>query len=639
MSHPAKARRTGPPRRPPRRPSLLTLANPARRLRIVLLVLSFVFSMFAGRLIQFQAVDAQNVAGKAQDNVRRNPLLPAPRGQIQDRSGRVLALTLDTFTVVASPKEWQQPRNWAPIKEKTKNYKEEAIPGLLRQLNPRFEQAKRDGIAQLARFLDVDQATLARKLSDPRDQYQRLAQRVESGVWRQLDGLDLPGVSAERTVHRQYPTGSTSAAVLGFLGPMKNTGDKHGKPSGEHGVSGLEKALDETLAGTDGQASYVRTIQGQQIPTGAVRRDPIPGESVRLTLDSDIQWQASRAIAEGVARTGSSSGTVVVSKVSTGEILAMATAPTFDPANRVGVEVADLNNRALTDAYEPGSTGKALTMAALIEDGKAAPTDGFNVPDSIRRGGTRIGDHAAHPVKRWTLTGILAQSSNVGTILAAEKSSKERIYQYMRSFGVGERTPLRFPGEQAGRLSSPGGWDAAKAANIPFGQGYLANSVQMASAYNTIANKGIRVPPTLVKEYIAADGQVRPVALPPSSRVVSEQTARSVARMLESVVGEDGTAPAARIEGYRVAGKTGTAQKIDPSCRCYSADSFTASFIGFAPADRPELVVSVVLQDPRGNHGGGSTAAPIFKEIMEFALKAEHVPPTGRRPALYPATW
>jgi cell division protein FtsI (penicillin-binding protein 3) len=352
---------------------------------------------------------------------------------------------------------------------------------------------------------------------------------------------------------------------------------------------------------------------------------------VRLTIDRDIQWAAQQAIAAQVKAAGADSGTVVVMDVRTGAIYALATAPGFDPSDPGAASVEDRGNRALSDIYEPGSTSKIMTAAAVLQEGTMTPDSVITIPNTLQRSGKTFHDSESHPTERLTLTGVLAKSSNIGAIQASETIGKDKLYGYLKKFGIGDPTGLGFPGESRGVLTPPSTWSGTQAATVAFGQGLSLNTVQATSVYATIANNGVRVSPSLIAGATAPDGTFTPAAAPTTTRVVSARTATELRAMLESVVSDQGTAPMARIPGYRVAGKTGTANRVDPSCSCYRG--YTASFIGFAPADAPRLVVSVTLQNPKGGvHFGGLLGGPVFKQVMSFALQSLDIPPTGTLP-------
>ena len=321
----------------------------------------------------------------------------------------------------------------------------------------------------------------------------------------------------------------------------------------------------------------------------------------------------------------------------TGQILALATAPTFDPNKPASGSDADRGNRALTDVFEPGSTSKLMTLAAVINEGKANPYSAFTVPGELTRGGKAFHDHNAHGTLHLTLAGIMAESSNIGTILASERIGGRKFSTYLKKFGIGQSTGLKFPGESSGYVPAHGDWSATSFPTIAFGPGLSVNAVQSASVFATIANDGVRIQPTLVKQVLHADGTVDPPVVPKTTRVVSAATATQVRSMLEMVVGPGGTAPMAAIPGYRVGGKTGTAQMFKESCHCYSG--VVASFIGMAPADAPKLVVAVSIVNPRVGRFGGELGGPVFKRVMTYALQARQIPPTQTAAPQLPLTF
>jgi cell division protein FtsI (penicillin-binding protein 3) len=321
----------------------------------------------------------------------------------------------------------------------------------------------------------------------------------------------------------------------------------------------------------------------------------------------------------------------------TGRIYALATVPTFDPNKPAEAASANIGNRALSDVFEPGSTSKVMTLAAVVEEGKANATSKFTIPPVLKRPAKTWHDHSPHGTLRLTLNGVLAQSSNIGTILAAERIGGEKLYEYLKKFGIGEPTGLQFPGESKGYVPAPEDWSATSFGTLAFGQGLSVNAVQAASVFATLANGGVRVTPSLIEGYTRPDGTFVPAPEPEQTRVVSTSTANTVMRMLESVVSDEGTAPLAAIPGYRVAGKTGTANRIDDSCGCYRG--YTASFIGIAPADDPRLVVAVFLQNPRNGHYGGVLGGPVFKRVTTYGLEHLRIPPSGTPRTKLPTTW
>jgi len=566
----------------PRRSTPLTLVDPRRRGMFLLIVTGVALSLFAGRLVELQAVQGKALAAQAVEQRLRTQALPAPRGAILDSAGQPLALTVDARNIVADQTKITNPSEVA---------------------------------ATLGPVLGADPQLLADRLTGTK-RFMYVAKGITPQLWSQIAELRLPGITSESYAQRVYPAGDVAANVVGF------TGD-----SGT-GLGGVEYAFQSSLAGTAGERSYERGPGGHVIPTGANATTAAqPGATVKLTLDRDIQFFAQRALAEQVANAHADSGTIVVMDPRTGDILALGMVPTFDPNHPSTAQQSALGNRALNNVFEPGSTSKLMTMAAVINEGAATPYSAFTVKDSIKRGDKLFHDHDPHPVQHLTLAGIMAESSNVGTIQAAERIGGRRLYSYLKKFGIGEATGLHFPAESPGFVPPYSTWSPTSFPTIAFGQGLSVNAVQSASVYATIANNGVRVQPRLVDQIINPDGSVitPPVATP--TQVVTPQTAQQVRSMLESVVGSGGTGTMAAIPGYRVGGKTGTAQEYREDCHCYKG--VVASFIGMAPLDNPQLVVAVSIFNPRVGHFGGELGGPVFKRVMTYALQARKIPPTG----------
>jgi cell division protein FtsI (penicillin-binding protein 3) len=310
----------------------------------------------------------------------------------------------------------------------------------------------------------------------------------------------------------------------------------------------------------------------------------------------------------------------------TGAILAQASAPTFDPSVSSSITLEKLKNPAVQEVYEPGSTGKVITVAAALQEGLVTPESVFTIPYKMKVADQYFHDHEKHPTQRLTTAGVLAVSSNTGSIQIGQKLGKDVLYDYLRKFGIGESTNSKLPGESAGILHPVKNWSGTSLPTIAFGQGYSLTAMQATSVFATIANDGVRVSPSILAGVVDESGKYTPAKPNNSVRVLSSQTATDMRAMMESVVSSNGTAPSAAISGYRIAGKTGTANRFNTACKCYSG--YTASFIGFAPADAPEYVISVTIQDPKGMHWGGALAGPVFKKVMSFVLQSERVQPT-----------
>jgi cell division protein FtsI (penicillin-binding protein 3) len=436
-----------------------------------------------------------------------------------------------------------------------------------------------------------------------------------------LENKDLEkriiGFFPERVFIREYPSGELISSLIGFV------------RSDGVGASGIESGLNSIIKGTEGRYSYARgngaEIPGSQQELVAAKA----GTNIRLTINRDVQWVAAEAIASAVKSSAASSGTVIVMDPKTGAIVAHATAPTFNPNNTKKVALSLMRNPSVQDVYEPGSTGKVMTMAAALEEKTITPTTVFSVPYSLTRGGTKFHDHDKHPVQYLTSSGILAVSSNTGTIKVGETLSHDTLHNYLTKFGIGIKTGSGLPGESAGILRPVSDWSGTTAPTVSFGQGYSVTTMQATSVFATIANNGVRVSPTVIAGTSDASGHFTPAKNRTTTRVISEDTAVKLRLMMENVVSANGTAPSAAIPGYRVAGKTGTAMRYDSRTQRYSG--YTASFIGFAPADSPRYVISVTLQEPKNGYYGGALGGPVFKKVMSFVLQSEHVAPTGTK--------
>ncbi|MFJ7985388.1 peptidoglycan D,D-transpeptidase FtsI family protein [Streptomyces sp. NPDC096351] len=619
------AKRTA-PRPPARRLRTIRLGSPRPRLRLVSLGLTLVMTAFVVRLLQVQAVDASAYAAKADKYRFQEYTLSAERGEITDRNGIALAASVDAYDITADP------QLFTPEVAKVPDAPEQAA-------------------ALLAPLLGKEPAEIAKKLRTPKSRYTLLARKQTPQVWNQIKDLRrvygqkaqpsaggtgvnlLGGILSEPSTKRVYPNGELAAGILGYV-------NAEGR-----GAGGVESMLDPELAGKDGKIRFTQS-GGRQVPTAGSQGTPaVPGSDIELTIDRDIQWAAQQAITEQVAKSKADRGYVVVQDTKTGEVLAMANAPGFDPNDLSAANAAAMGNAALQDAYEPGSTSKVMSMAAVLEEGKAAPGTHVTVPNRLHRGDRLFKDDIDHPTWYLTLNGVLAKSSNIGTILATgqlgatQAESNKVLHTYLRRFGIGSPTGLDYPGETAGILAKPQDWSTSQQYTIPFGQGLSVNAMQAASVYSTIANGGVRVEPTLVRGTKGPDGRFTPADKPGETRVVSERTAKTLAQMLESVVDDrEGTGTRAAIPGYRVAGKTGTANRVDPELGRYKG--YTASFAGFAPADAPQVTVYCAIQNPtKGSYFGGQICGPIYKKVMEFALKTLRVAPTGSDPARLPVTF
>jgi cell division protein FtsI (penicillin-binding protein 3) len=554
----------------------LRRGRPARRVGSVLLGTIIALGGLGVRLVQIQIVNAPRYEEFGLDKRVQKATIPAMRGAILDRNLEAIAISAEGRVLYADPALIEDPRAAA------------------RALAPVLGAKPRD-------------------LIDPLDgpgRYAYLMRDASPSLARTIDALDLgPGIASTPTIRRVHPNGKLAAQVVGFTG------------TDDQGLSGLESTYDALLQGTDGVREVERDRLGRPIPGARlVARDPLPGHSLVLTLDRDLQWVAEQSLVRALERTGAKGGTAIVMDPRTGDVLAMANAPLFSPVAFDRATEERRRNRAVTDAYEPGSVNKVITAAAVIDAGLSWPGEKLRVPSAIRIGRYTFRDVIPTPGGRMTYAEALAKSSNLATIQMAGRLGKERLERALRRFGLGTSTGIGFPGESAGILPPSEDWTPTSMASIPIGQAIAVSPLQVAGVYGTIANDGVRVRPRLIKAVIGGDGEVHERPIARAIRVVSPAAAASVRQMLVGVV-EVGTGVMAQIDGYLVAGKTGTARKPLVGRRGYSSEIIT-TFAGFAPADDPRFVVTVALDNPTPRYAA-TTAAPVFTEIMTFAL-AQH---------------
>jgi cell division protein FtsI (penicillin-binding protein 3) len=568
------------------------------RINILVIAIFVLFSILALQLFRVQVVQASNYQRKAANEMQSTRLIPAPRGEITDVNGIAFARSVSAITIVVDQTQITDPARVAnfvaPILGLTVADVQENITG-----SRKYSIVLKNG-----------RPALWDKLTEAIYEYNKTLDD------RHFDKRII-GFFPERSYIREYPSGQLISSLVGFV-----------RADGI-GATGIESSLNSLITGTAGKYSYARGY-GAEIPGS--QREIIAakaGTNIRLTINRDVQWVAAQAIADAVKSSAATSGTVIVMDPKTGAIVAHATAPTFNPNNTKNVALSLMRNPSVQDVYEPGSTGKVMTMAAALEEKTITPTTVFTVPYMLKRGGSPFHDHEKHPTQHLTTSGILAVSSNTGTIKVGETMSHDTLYNYLTRFGIGSKTGSGLPGESAGLLRPVSNWSGTTAPTVAFGQGYSVTAMQATSVFATIANNGVRVSPTVIAGTSDPSGHFTPTAGRSSVRVVSEDTAVKLRLMMESVVSAQGTAPSAAIPGYRVAGKTGTAMRYDQKTGRYSG--YTASFIGFAPADAPRYVISVTLQDPKNGHYGGSLGGPVFKKVMTFVLQSEHVAPTGTK--------
>jgi len=548
------------------------------------------------RLFDVQAVNAGDYKSLTENELYRVSNLLAPRGEITDIKGIPFARSVSAINVVVDQQMIVNPEKTAEIAA------------------PILKMSTKDVLSRIVgdkRWYLVARNATPSQWNALKDAFANYNDNLSKADY----GKRIVGFFPERNYTREYPAGSIVASLIGFV---NQAGD---------GAAGIESGMNSILKGQDGRYVYANGIYAEIPGSQQEMVQPKPGNSIRLTIDRDIQFIAENAIAKAVRNSNAASGTVIVMDPKTGAILAHATAPTFDPNKPV--KLSDVHNASVQDVYEPGSTGKVITLAAAIEEKLVTPTTVFSVPYKLKTKYKTFKDHHYHPVQQLTTAGILAVSSNTGTIKIGDKLSDQKLYDYLRAFGVGSSTNSGLPGESAGLINQPKDWSGTSKPTMSFGQDYSVTAMQATSIFATIANDGVRVEPTVIAGTSDAQGHYTPAKTRNSSRVISAETAQKMRAMMESVVSASGTAPGAAIPGYRIAGKTGTAERVDPRTGRYSG--YTASFIGMAPADKPKYVINVTIQAPQGLHWGGVLGGPVFKEVMSYVLEAKHIPPTNSK--------
>ena len=534
-----------------------------------------------GKLIDVQVLDRSTYVAVGEDQRMRTVALDASRGRILDREGHDLALSVSRPSVFADPSQIEDPAATAQA---------------------------------LAPVLGVNPVDLTDDLS--RDsKFVYLSRRIDDDLASEIVELELDGVHLFEEPARFTPSEALARSIIGKVADDQT------------GSTGIELLYDDVLTGTPGEVRYERARDGGTIAAaGQTRVAPVAGDDVVLTLDRSLQYEAERVLSEQVAEMDAKGGMVVISDPETGEILALAniTRNTDDEIITAGA------NRAVIDVFEPGSVNKVITIAAALEEGIVEPDTERVVPWRYQVSDHQFSDDHSHPTEPMSVTQILAQSSNVGTIMLGEELGKERIDEYLRKFGFGEKTALDFTNESRGLLLPTDQWSGTSIGSIPIGQGIAVTAMQMLSAYNVIANDGVYVEPRLVDATIAADGTRTELPTSPGRRVVSQETAEQVRAMLVEAV-QNGTGKNAQVAGYSVGGKTGTARKPQDTGTYQDRAGnyhYVAAFTGMVPAEDPQLSVIVVIDEPTATIYGGSAAAPVFADLSRFALSRFRIPPS-----------
>jgi len=572
-------------------------------------VIVLVLAIAGAQLFSLQVPRAAGLRAEAASQLKVTDIEKAMRGTITDRNGSKLAFTIAARALTFQPVKIQ--KQLADAKAKQPDA-------------PDPQKRLHDIASGVAGLLNnkPDAATIFKKLSG-KDSFVYLARAVDPAI---ADAITkrYPEVGAERQDIRQYPGGSLAANIVGGIN------------WDGHGLLGLEESLDAKLAGTDGSLTYDRGSDGVVIPGSyRNRHDAVDGSTVELTIDDDIQFYVQQQVQQAKDLSGAKNVSAVVLDAKTGEVLAMSNDNTFDPSQDIGrQDDRQLGNLAVSSPFEPGSVNKIITAASSIEFGVTNPDEMLQVPGSIDMGGVTVHDAWNHGTMPYTTTGVFGKSSNVGTLMLAQRVGPERWNEMAEKFGLGQRTGVGLPGESAGLVPPIDQWSGSSFANLPIGQGLSMTLLQMSGMYQAIANDGVRIPPRIIKTTVAADGTRIDEPRPEGIRVVSPETARTVRNMLRAVVQKDpmgyqqGTGSGAAVEGYQIAGKTGTAQQINPGCGCYYDDVYWITFASMAPSDDPRYVVGVMMDNPHRTADGspGTTAAPLIHNIDAWLLQRERIP-------------
>jgi cell division protein FtsI (penicillin-binding protein 3) len=553
------------------------------RIRLIGGLFAFFFVITSARAFYLQVVERDQLVKLAEKQHQKTVALTPGRGSICDRTNAPLAVSIEMDSCYAEPRNIEN------------------ISGT---------------VAKLAPLVGMPREELTRKLTGNKG-FVWLVRRISPDQAQKIRALEIDGIGFVKETKRFYPNAEMAGAVIGFTG------------LDPEGLEGIELKYDATILGSSGFLVTERDALGRDIAMkGTLVKEASKGHNVTLTLDKNIQYIAEKELAAAVESSRAKGGIALVMEPQTGRVLAMANYPSFNPNAYFKYPPALLRNKCISDSFEPGSTFKVFLIAAALEERVVTPGDGFNCEGgSYSIGGRTI--HDTHHYGRLSVADVLKYSSNIGAAKIGGRLGQERLHSYLRGFGFGARSGIDLPGEAYGYLRDRSQWFAVDLATISFGQGVSASAMQLATAFSVVANGGTLMKPYLVERISDENGTIIQQFSPQArQRVISPETARTVARMMEGVTTEGGTGMNAAVEGYRVAGKTGTAQKVDPITRSYSVDKRTASFIGFIPADDPRLTILVVIDEPKTSPYGGVVAAPAFKAIAQQSLCYLNVPPT-----------
>ena len=548
---------------------LLASKTPPWRSRFIVAMVGLSFAVLVGRAVYIQIIGTDFYQQQGEKRFTQVLEMPASRGRVLDRNGQVLATSVPVPSIWAIPKDFE-----ADVQQRK----------------------------ALARLLEMKPAELDQKLEGSRN-FAWLSRQVDEQRWLQVQALGIKGVHQLREYRRQYPEGESAAHVVGFTNIE------------EKGQEGIELAFQSQLQGQDGSRAVVRDRLGRVVEDVGEQVDALNGRDIQLSIDSKVQFFAYQRVRDAVKEHGAKAGSVVVLDVKSGEVLALANYPSFDPGDRRTLSGAQLRNRALTDTFEPGSTMKPFVISLALESGRVTPqTQIQTAPGSIMITGRTIRD--AHPHGMLSVAEVIQKSSNVGTVKLAMQMKAREMWELFAALGIGQKPQIDFPGAVTGRLRPYKSWRPIEQATMSYGYGLSVSLFQLARAYSVLAHDGELLPSTILHRDRTE----------PGVRVMTPQTARAVRSMLQLAAGPGGTAPLAQTQGYSVGGKTGTAHKQEG--KSYAANKYRAWFVGMAPIDQPRIVVAVMVDEPsKGKYYGGLVAAPVFSQVVQQTLRLLGEPP------------
>ncbi|WP_337589576.1 peptidoglycan D,D-transpeptidase FtsI family protein [Arthrobacter sp. ERGS1:01] len=567
------------------------------RMRIGFVIMLAFLLVIAGKLVMIQGMDVGNMAEAAEHQRTVEQVLPAVRGKIVDANGKVLAESIMRYDITVSQVN-------SALFPKYDHY--DTVSGT------DVQYTRDEGLQQLADVLGMNFATVKKNATGTKN-FNYIVRDVSPAVEAKVAALGVPGIYSEAVTKRVYPLGEVGGPIVGFLGA-------DGK-----GLAGIEQTMNAKLTGTDGSRTYQMGKNGIIIPTAPVKTVPaVDGQTVKLTINEDIQYYAQQAAQQQKQQYSADWASITVLEAKTGKVIAIADSDSYDPNNPGASQTKNIGSRTVSSVVEPGSTDKIITASGVMQEGLFTPSSHFLVPPTLTIDGQTFDDSFVHGTEQRTLAGIIADSMNTGTVMAGSKLTMQQRYDYLRKFGVGQKTGIDLPGESPGILADWRNWDGRQRYTVLFGQGVAQTPLQTAFVFQTVANDGVRLPPQIIDSVTAADGKVDTVKQASGIKVISPKTAQQARDLLEGVVTMSHY-NAIGIPGYRVGGKTGTSEA--PADNGVGFDGYTSSFIGMAPMDDPQYVVAITVQRPKGSIYGVTQGAT-FNQVMGQVLRTFNVPPS-----------